>query len=245
MALAGCKGGGEAGAKPELLLYCGAGIRPPVAELAEVFGERNGVKVVTDFAGSQVLLSKIEISRAGDLYMPGDKRYVDQAAEAGLILSQRSVCYFIPAILVAKGNPKGIRGLEDLARPGIKLGLGNPEACAIGRLSRKIFEKNRIEWGRVEPNVKFQSMTVNELGLQIQSGALDAVIVWDAIARYYERYGEEVRIPTGRNIISTVDAGVLASSKHPELAERFAEFVASEDGKAVFRKHNYTVEMPR
>ena len=60
----------------ELLLYCGADIRPPVQEIAEAFESEHGIKIVTDYAGSEVLLSKIKLARRGDLYMPGDKHYV-------------------------------------------------------------------------------------------------------------------------------------------------------------------------
>ena len=61
-ALTGCKreepGGSESEPK-ELRLYCGAGIRPPVAQMAEAFEREHGVKVAVDYAGSEVLLSKI------------------------------------------------------------------------------------------------------------------------------------------------------------------------------------------
>ncbi len=67
----------EPGEEKELLLYCGAGIRPPAAELAETFGRENGVKIVTNYAGSETLLSTIRLVREGDLYMPGDKYYVE------------------------------------------------------------------------------------------------------------------------------------------------------------------------
>jgi len=235
----------EQSAERELLLYCGAGIRPPVAQLTETFGREQGVKIITDYAGAEVLLSKIKLTRRGDLYMPGDKHYVDQAAREGMILSQRSVCYFVPTILVQKGNPKNISGLEDLLKPGVKLGLGDEKACAIGRKVKKIFAKNNIAWTEVEKNLKFQSLTVNELGMQIQAKALDAVIVWDAIARYYSDYGEEVPIPAEQNVISTVDIGVLKFTKYKELAEKFVEFVISEHGRDIFRKHNYTVDPPK
>jgi molybdate transport system substrate-binding protein len=164
----------------ELLLYCGAGIRPPADELLEVFEHEYGIKVAPDYAGSEVLLSKIKLIHRGDLYMPGDKHYVEQAAQADMILSTASVCYWVPTILVQKGNPKEIRSLNDLLKPGIKLGLGDSEACAIGRTSKKILEKNNIAWEDVQENLVFQSLTVNELGLQIQAKALDAVIVWQS-----------------------------------------------------------------
>ena len=91
----------------------------------------------------------------------------------------------------------------------------------------------------MEENIAFQSITVNELGLQIQAGALDAVVVWDAIAHYYREYGEEVPIPVDQNIISTVNMGVLRFTKNRQDAEAFLEFAASERGKGIFRKHNY------
>ena len=230
--------------REELLLYCGAGIRPPADELVETFGREHGVKIAVDYAGSEVLLSKIKLIRRGDLYMPGDKHYIEQAAQADMILSRRSVCYWVPTILVQKGNPKDISDLNDLLKSGIKLGLGDPDACAIGRTSKKILEKNSISWEDIQKNLAFPSLTVNELGMQIQAQALDAVIVWDAIARYYNEYGDEIPIPVENNIISTVDIGVLKFTKHQELAEKFVDFVTSEKGQQIFHKHNYNTKPP-
>ncbi|MFQ6036618.1 MAG: molybdate ABC transporter substrate-binding protein, partial [Sedimentisphaerales bacterium] len=228
----------------ELLLYCGAGIRPPADELVTAFESKYGVKIAVDYAGSEVLLSKIKLTGHGDLYMPGDKHYVEQAAKEGMILSQRSVCYWIPTILVQKGNPKEIYSLKDLLRPGIKLGLGDASACAIGRTSQQILAKNKILWEDIKNNVVYQSLTVNELGMQIQAKALDAVIVWDAMARYYVQYGDQIPIALEQNIISTVDICVLKFTKHRELAEKFVDFVSSELGQEIFRKHKYSTEPP-
>jgi molybdate transport system substrate-binding protein len=229
----------------ELLLYCGAGIRPPVDELVETFERLHGVKIATDYAGSEVLLSKIKLIRRGDLYMPGDEYYIEQAASKGMILSQQPVCYFVPTILVQKGNPKNIRSLRDLLQSGLKIGLGDPNACAVGRKTREIFAKNNIPWDAIQKNVAFLSLTVNELGMQIQARSLDAVIVWDAIARYYNDYGEEIPIPIENNVISTVDVGVLTFTKNRSSAEKFVEFAASEQGRAIFKKHLYRIEPPK
>jgi len=161
-----------------------------------------------------------------------------------MILSQRSVCYWVPTILVQKGNPKKIYRLDDLLKPGVKLGLGDPDACAIGRTSKQILEKNNIPWEDIEENLVFPSLTVNELGMQIQARALDAVIVWDAIARYYKEYGDEITIPVENNIISTVDIGVLKFTKNQELAGKFVDFITSEAGKRIFQKHKYSTTPP-
>jgi molybdate transport system substrate-binding protein len=227
------------------VLYCGAGIRPVADELIETFERRCAVRITPDYAGSEVLLSKIKLVRKGDFYMPGDKHYVEQAAKEGMILSRRSVCYWVPTILVQKGNPKGIHSLKDLLKDGVRLGLGDASACAIGRTSKKILAKNNITFKDIEKNLVYQSLTVNELGMQIQAGALDAVIVWDAMAKYYSDYGDEVPIEFDKNIISTVDIGVLRFTKDKQSAEKFVDFVSSEEGQGIFKKHNYSTQPPR
>ena len=236
---------GESRSQPvELLLYCGAGLRPVADELIRVFDSAHHTRIVADYAGSEVLLAKMKLIRKGDLYLPGDKYYVDRAAQAKMVLSQTPVCYFVPTILVQKGNPKNIQSLRDLTRPGLKVGFGDPQACAIGKETRQLLDKNHIYWPDIEKNVAFQSLTVNELGLQIQAKALDAVIVWDAIAKYYQDSGTEIAIPAPMNVISTVDIAVLSFTQNRSLAEQFAQFAASEQGRAILMKHHYTVALP-
>jgi len=237
--LVGCHGATE---KPKLLVHCGAGLRPPMAEAAEQFGRRHGVMVECDYAGSEILLSRVKLARQGDLYMPGDLSYVDQARDAGLIADSKTVCYFVPVILVQQGNPKGIRNLSDLVQSGIRLGLGDPHACAIGRQSAQLFAKNQIAEADLGRSVVMHALTVNELGNSVKLKALDATIVWDAVAASYAPDAETVAIPPERNVISTVPAAVLTCSREPELAGRFLEFLTSADGAAIFRKHHYATD---
>ena len=239
-AVCGCGGRDKA----VLRLYCGAAIRPPVAEMVTAFEREQGVNMECDYAGSNLLLSRIRLTREGDLYMPGDAHYVRQAEAEGLIASSVNACYFIAVILVAKRSSKPVDSLADLATPGLRVGLGDPEACAIGRVTEEIIEKAGIR-DEIEANVVFRSLTVNELGVQIKTGKLDATIVWDAIARQYGDVAEIAEIPRDANVISTVPVAVLKSSKQPELARKFQEFVTSQRGREIFARHGYTTDPPR
>ncbi|MEE8451374.1 MAG: substrate-binding domain-containing protein, partial [Thermoguttaceae bacterium] len=120
--------------------------------------------------------------------------------------------------------------------------LGNPEACAIGRKTLKLLEKNGI--GPDDLNVKFRALTVNELGIHIELKRLDAVIVWDALGAYFADKADRVPIPPEKNVISTVAIGLLTSSEQPALAAQFVEYVTSEEGQAIFEKHHYTTKLP-
>ena len=91
----------------------------------------------------------------------------------------------------------------------------------------------------------FSSVTVNELGVQVQTKAADAAIVWDAIAANFDKDVDAVAIPLDKNVISDVAIGVLKTSKAPAAAEKFVDFLVSDEGRAIFRKHHYTVEPPK
>ncbi|MFC1712581.1 substrate-binding domain-containing protein [Candidatus Poribacteria bacterium] len=227
------RSGMEGQTEGKLFLHSGGGLRLAVNECVEIFSEEFGAEVECNYAG-----------RRGDLFMPGDVSYIDRVEPPDLVESKHTVCYFIPTILVRKGNPKNIRTIEDLARPGTILGLGNPEVCAIGRMSVQIFEKNSIDMAEIEKNLVFSSVTVGELGVQIQIGKVDAVVVWDATAAQYADSGDIVKIPTDQNVISTVAIALLDSSENKPLAGEFIDFTISERGQAVFRKHNFSTELP-
>jgi len=240
VACLGC--GREPAGQPKLLLYCGAGIRPPVAELAEEFGRTQGATVEVDYAGSEVLLSRVKLTRRGDLYMPGDVSYLRQAEQEGLVTEQTTVCYFVPVIMVPRGNPRGIRTLEDLSAEGVRVGLGDAKACAIGRICVDIFDKNKIPAEKIERNVVFRSLTVDELGNQIKLGTLDATIVWDAVARRTAE-ADVVSIPPARNVVSTIAIGLLAGCEQADLARRFVAAITSAEGQKVFEKHRFTTRL--
>ena len=227
-----------------VLLHCAAGIQPAVEKIIEAFTAETGIQVQANYAGSGQLIASIRGSRIGDLYMPGDIGYIERAKQFDLVEEPHTGCYFVPVILVQKGNPKNIRTLEDLARPGLRLALGNPEACAIGRKTNKIFEKNGIDRKAIETNWVYRSVTVNELGVQIKAGHSDAAIVWDAMAAYFADSADAVPIPPEQNIISTVAVAVLKCATNRAAAMRFAQFVSGERCKEIFRANHYTVEKP-
>ncbi|MEA1909376.1 MAG: molybdate ABC transporter substrate-binding protein [Euryarchaeota archaeon] len=230
--------------KKSLFIHSGAGLRPPVSEVAETFSLEYGVDVDCNYAGSGGILNQIQLTKKGDLFIPGDVSYIDLAEAGGLVISRHEVCYNIPVILVKKGNPKGIKGIEDLVKPGIKLGLGNPEAIPVGRNAVKIFEENGIKIEDVNKNIVFSALTVNELGIQIKVGKIDAAIVWDGTAHQFADSADIVEIPGDNNVVSTVAIALLACSEDYELAQEFVDFITSERGQQIFRKYHYSTEAP-
>src|SRR5262249_34639972 len=65
---------------PRLMLFCAAGIRAPVAEVAAEYEKAFGVEVHIQYGGSETLLAKLaELKNTNrvDLYLPADDSYLD------------------------------------------------------------------------------------------------------------------------------------------------------------------------
>jgi molybdate transport system substrate-binding protein len=223
-------------AEDSLLVYCGAGLREPMEEIADLFEEREGIEIQYTFGGSAQLLSQIELYQTGDLYMPGARSYIESAIEKGYVDGTRDAVYHVPCIITPKGNPAGIESLEDLALPGVRVVLGEPTGPAIGKNSKSMLERLRI-WEDVEKNVVAFSGTVNELLVYISMDQADAAIVWEDL--FDPDSMEKVEIPLEMNGIKVVPIGTLVFSENEEIAEDFMNFVASEEGKAVFADHGF------
>jgi molybdate transport system substrate-binding protein len=223
-------------AEDSLLVYCGAGMMEPMEEIASLFEEQEGVEIQYTFAGSAQLLSQIELYQIGDLYMPGARSDLEVAIEKGLVDETANVAYHVPCIITPKGNPAGVESLEDLAEPGVRVALGDPVGPCIGKLSKKMLESLGI-WDEVEENVVAFTGTVNELLVYISLGQAGAAIVWEDLYDIDEM--EKVEIPLEMNEIKVASIGTLVFSEDKETAEKFMNFVASDEGKAVFADYGY------
>lgn len=227
----------------KITVYSAAAMQSAVDVFAEKFKEKHGVEVQVDYGGSGMALTRLKLAQSGDIFIPGDSYYIQLAEKESLIKDKTNLCYFIPVILVQKGNPKNIKDITDMARPGIRLGLGNAKSCQIGRTAEQMIEKNNIDKSAVEKNLFFLGTTVNELGIQMQTGHLDMALVWDITAKFYQRDTEIIPIPPEKNIISNVEGAILSFSKNQEAAKAFLDFMASEEGQEILKKHNFTVQL--
>lgn len=228
-----------------LFVYCAAGMRDPINKLAKSFERESGVKPEITYDGSNKLLGQIKLSRKGDLYIAGDADYIEMAAKENLIGSKRNIlCYFEPVIMVKKGNPKGVSTLHDLLVEGIKIGQGDEKVAAVGRLMATILEKNGVNKKMWNSNVVLSTPTVNELGVAVKLGTIDATVVWRSIADDYPDDADIVPIPLNKNVIPSVEGAELIYSKNSDAAKAFLDYIVSERGRFVLINDGYQVDTP-
>jgi len=221
-----------------LMVHAGAGIRPPLDELGRMFERETGVRVDYSYKGSGCLLADICFSKMGDAYIPGEQFYIDQAKERGFIETSKVVAQMSTVLIVQKGNPKNIKGLRDLTRRGMRVGLGDAKAVAVGRAATEALVKAGL-LKQVDKNVVTRALNVVELGIGVKLKHLDAAIVWDATAHLFKGDVEMIEIPEEWRVDCPIPVGVLNFSSHQREAVRYVDFLATEEAQKVFVKHGY------
>ena len=79
------RGGSGSRADGAITLYCAAGIKKPIKATIDQYAEEYGIAVDVQYGGSGTLLSSIEVSGKGDLYLAADDSYIKLAREKGLV----------------------------------------------------------------------------------------------------------------------------------------------------------------
>jgi molybdate transport system substrate-binding protein len=222
-----------------------AGFSKVGPELISEFNKKYpNIKVNHKYGGSGELFTTLETQKKGDVFLPADYKYMEDAMNNGYIENHtvKNITKNVPVIIVEKGNPKNISSLEDLAKDGVKVGIGEKRGPAIGKAAAKILEKNNLS-SDVEKNVVVTSTTVNQLLTYLITGQVDATIIWEDMTSWSESDGkiEVIKIPIDENEISTVPIGITSFAKDKDAAQKFEDFITSDEGKKIWKKWGFEV----
>ncbi len=216
-----------------LVVYAGNGMKYPMDEIKQNFERREGIPVMIVYAGSETLLSTIQKTRKGDVFIPGGSSYVKEAGP--LVTSDQFVAMHVPAFAVRAGQQKTY---ADLLAPGVRIAVGNKDMAAIGRIVESLLQDAPPQQS-FRHNIVVAGSTVNELLQLVVNGEVDAAMVWADMLQWETAKGlAMVEIPVAINKPKEIRACTLSTSKNPELAARFAAYVAGE-GRIIFEKHGF------
>nr|WP_319376516.1 molybdate ABC transporter substrate-binding protein [uncultured Methanoregula sp.] len=225
-----------AGAQSGIIVFAGAGLKAPLDEIGPAFTQKYGIPVQYNYGGAGTLVSQMNLTRKGDVFIPGSTVEFQTAKDQGLVTTNQLVAYHVPVIAVQKGNPKNITSLKDFARPGLKIALGDANATAIGKAGTKMFNKLNIT-AAVEKNVVTRTPTINELTIIMNLGQADAALL--TLDQIDATKVDAITIPIGDNNVLITPIGATTYSQNTDAANKFVAYVASDEGKAYFAKHNF------
>ncbi len=227
--------------KKEISAFCGSASKPAMEECAKVFEKKSGIKVVLHFSGSGTMLSQMKMSHRGDIYIPGTPDYMIKAEKDGIARKDtvRIIAYLVPSIIVQKGNPKGIKGLKDLARSGIRVAIGNPESVCVGLYAVEILQKAGL-LDAVSKNIVTLGGSCSKTAALIPMKAVDAIIGWRVFSKWNPEATEAVAIrPADVPRLAYIPAAISTFTSNFRDSKGFIDFLVGKTGQAIFARWGY------
>lgn len=220
----------------KLIVYAGKGLKAAVEDIVRSFEQTHRVNVNVVYGGSQTLLTVIQKTQKGDVFIPGRLQYIEQAGD--LVVNYKIIAEHRPVVVVRADNTKGIFSFQDLTRPGISLAIGNKEICALGESTEDLLERtgNLPDFLK---NVTIHGSTASELLDLVVQGEVDAAITYShLLTQAKSKELRRIDIPATFIQPLKIPLGVLRVSENRKIADLFCTFVDTE-GRKIFEKHGF------
>jgi len=221
----------------ELVVLCGGSFRPPAEDLVRRYQEESGRTVNLSYGQSEDLLPQVKLRTAGDLFISHDP-FVKYTEDAGSMLRYIQVGYVAPVLVTARGNPKQIQRIEDLAKPNLRVVLTDPKFSTCGEMVYRLLDKKKIKEPVLANVGNALVRSHSQVATPIKLGHADAGIMWNGMAHEYLDALEIVPTPYEYDEEIRVAVMGLSYSKHREEVEHFLGFV-EKHGPEVFSKFGY------
>ena len=157
----------------------------------------------------------------------------------------------VVSLVTRKGNPKNIKGFEDLVKPGVDVITPNPFSSGAARWNIMGAYGSQTQTGKSEADATaFLAKLLGNVSVQDDSGRAalqtftggkgDVLISYENEAIFAQQNGQDVDyvVPDNTLLIEN-PAAVTSSSKHPKEAKAFLDFVRSDDAQKIFAENGY------
>jgi molybdate transport system substrate-binding protein len=234
--LASCGGDDDTKEAGSVTVLAASSLTEAFTELGAAFEEvHDGVRVTFSFAASSALAEQVNQGGPGDVLVTADAANMQKVLDAGNAKDPTVIATNRLALLVEKGNPEGITGLDDLARDDIVFVLC-ADAVPCGKYGARALDLVGIDRtpASLEENVK-------AVVAKVTLGEADAGIVYvtDVQAVGDKAEGIDIDVADDPDLIASYPIALLSASTQASLGRAWIDFVLSDAGREILRSHGF------
>jgi molybdate transport system substrate-binding protein len=230
--------------KPSLIFYCGITMVKPIKKIAKIIEKKHNCTIRILQGGSQDLYDSLKVNKIGDLYLAGSKSYRTKNLKDGLLGENVYIGYNKAAIFVRKGNPFGIKDLNDLDNQKLNITLCDPETGSIGKMTKKLLVKFKGEefYEKLYEDSAIIGTDSRNLNMALINKEADATINWRATGFWGEnsKYVDIIEIDSNYAPKKELIINLLKFAKYPKIAREFMKFASGKEGKKIMKEYGFS-----
>jgi molybdate transport system substrate-binding protein len=227
-------GGGSGGDREGITVFAATSLTEAFTAVGEAFQAEAGSTVQFSFDASSALATQIIEGAPADVFASADTANMNKLTDEELNGTEPVVfATNLLTIIVPKGNPGGVTGVEDLANPDLKVVLC-AEEVPCGNYANQILDNAGVEVTPV-------SLEENVRGVvtKVTSGEADAGIVYVTDVTAAGDTAEGVEIPEDINVLAEYPIATVGASENQDVGEAFIDFLTGDDGQAILASHGF------
>ena len=230
---ASASGSGGAGkATGKVTVLAAASLQGAFEEIEKTVEKDNpGLDVTFDFQGSQDLVSSLAGGNSADVLATANNSTMKTAAEQKLVGDQTEFATNVLTLIVPKGNPKKITGL-DSSLDGANLVICAPEV-PCGEATQKLSSALGVTL-----NPASEEQKVTDVRGKVESGEADAGIVYTTDAAAAKDKADKIDIPDG-GVVNHYPIAPTAKPENPAGAQVFIDTVTGKAGQEILAKYGF------
>lgn len=242
-------------AREEVVVFAAASMTETLNQIKETYEKDHNVTLTFNFDSSGTLKTQIQEGADCDLFISAGQKQMNQlditadkevntegldfvASDSRVNLLENKVVLVVP-----EGNPKGIKGFDDLAAKladgSVLMAMGNSDV-PVGQYTQKILAYyNLDETALANAGTITYGTNVKEVTTQVAEGSVDCGIVYctDAFSAGLTVVDSATKDMCGQVIYP---AAVMKNAKHADAAKAFLEYLQSDAAMKVFENVGFS-----
>ncbi|MHC4191720.1 MAG: extracellular solute-binding protein [Planctomycetota bacterium] len=228
----------------------------PLEKAAKLFEEQTGIRVeisvcsrhcaqpvaeeATGETGGDDFLLEIADAGIHDLAIAGAEYLLDDGEVRGIVQrhQRRTIAYRTSAIIVPAGNPKNIRCVEDIAKPGVRVGVSVID-CLKGLWEDVSGRLGLLD--KIRENICYYANGCIAIVEAVATGEVDAAFGWTAFQHLEPERIETIEMPEAQQVSRGTGVGMLSFAKQTEVATQFMDFLASPESHQFYKEYGWTI----
>ena len=192
-----------------------------------------GTTVRFNFGASSSLAENINQGAPADVFASASPKNMQQVVDGGGATDPKTFADNVMQIAVPPDNPGNITKLSDLARPGLKVALCQPQV-PCGTVAAQVFENANITVTPVTQGADVKSVLTT-----VQLGEVDAGVVYKTDVQAAGTKVKGIEIPADQNASTSYPIAALATAPNAAGAAAFVDYVLSNDGEKVLAEAGF------
>jgi molybdate transport system substrate-binding protein len=226
----------------EVMIYAAASLTDVLQEIASLYEQQNGDRLVFNFNASSVLARQIQQGAPADLFFSADEAHMDTLEKGGLLASGTRVDLLgnTLVIVVPSDSNLQITQVADLTKPEVKkIAVAEPSSVPAGIYTKAYLTQLGL-WDKVLPKI-VPTENVRASLVAVESGNVEAGTVYRTDAAISKKVRIACEVPPAGGPKITYPAAVLKESANIDAAKKLLIFLGGAEVRAVYEKYGFNL----